>query len=100
MPHIIPVSELRNNFTEVSRIVHQTNQPVYLTKNGYGDMVVMSIEAFEKRLLEDEINSKLKEAEIEALTSNERFDFDEVSNEMRGLLVEKLQGKNAFVSKE
>lgn len=48
MPQIRPVSDLRNNFAEISRIVHETQEPVFLTKNGYGDMVVMSIEQYER----------------------------------------------------
>ena len=43
MPRIRPVSDLRNNFADISRMVHETSEPVFLTKNGYGDMVVMSI---------------------------------------------------------
>ena len=46
MNMIRPVSDLRNNFAEISKIVHETAQPVFLTKNGYGDMVVLSMEAF------------------------------------------------------
>jgi len=48
MPQIRPISDLRNNFTEISRIVHDTFEPVYLTRNGYGDMVVMSVELYER----------------------------------------------------
>ena len=48
MPKIRPISDLRNNFAEISRIVHDDSEPVYLTKNGYGDMVVMSVELYEK----------------------------------------------------
>ena len=48
MNMIRPVSDLRNNFADISKTVHETEQPVFLTKNGYGDMVVMSMEAFEK----------------------------------------------------
>jgi len=48
MPQIRPISDLRNNFAEISRIVHNTSDVVYLTKNGYGDMVVMSVELFEE----------------------------------------------------
>ena len=44
---IRPVSDLRNNFADISRTVHETAKPVFLTKNGYGDMVVMSMEAYE-----------------------------------------------------
>lgn len=70
---IRPVSDLRNNFAEISRIVHDTSQPVFLTKNGYGDMVVLSMEAFENMQLESEVYFKLKEAEKEAKTNNKRF---------------------------
>ncbi|WP_343121288.1 type II toxin-antitoxin system Phd/YefM family antitoxin, partial [Intestinimonas butyriciproducens] len=45
MNMIRPVSDLRNNFADISKTVHETAKPVFLTKNGYGDMVVMSIEA-------------------------------------------------------
>ena len=60
MPQIRPVSDLRNSFAEISKIVHETSEPVFLTKNGYGDMVVMSIEAYERKLFESEIYFKLK----------------------------------------
>ena len=45
---IRPVSDLRNNFADISRTVHETGEPVFLTKNGYGDMVVLSMEAYER----------------------------------------------------
>ena len=48
MPLIRPISDLRNNFAEISRIVHETSEPVFLTKNGYGDMVVISVDLFEQ----------------------------------------------------
>ena len=41
MNMIRPVSDLRNNFADISKTVHETAQPVFLTKNGYGDMVVL-----------------------------------------------------------
>ena len=47
MNMIRPVSDLRNNFADISKTVHETAKPVFLTKNGYGDMVVLSMEAFE-----------------------------------------------------
>lgn len=46
MPKIIPIKELKNT-SEVSELCHKTNEPVYVTKNGYGDMVIMSMETFE-----------------------------------------------------
>ena len=47
MSQIRPVSDLRNNFADISRAVHETREPVILTKNGYGDMVVMSYEEYQ-----------------------------------------------------
>ncbi|HOV70327.1 MAG TPA: type II toxin-antitoxin system Phd/YefM family antitoxin, partial [Clostridia bacterium] len=73
MPKIRPVSDLRNNFAEISRIVHETSEPVFLTKNGYGDMVVMSFETYEKLQFESEVYFKLKEAELQAKQTNQRF---------------------------
>ena len=58
MDTIRPVSDLRNNFAEISRIVHETAKPVFLTKNGYGDMVVLSMEAYENLKLESEVYFK------------------------------------------
>jgi prevent-host-death family protein len=46
MPKIIPIKDLKNT-AEVSEMCHTTDEPVYITKNGYGDMVIMSIETFE-----------------------------------------------------
>ena len=63
MNMIRPVSDLRNNFAEISKTVHETAQPVFLTKNGYGDMVVLSMEAFENLQFESEIYFKLQAAE-------------------------------------
>ena len=48
MPQIRPVSDLRNSFAEISRVVHQSDEPVILTRNGYGDMVVLSYDVYEK----------------------------------------------------
>ena len=83
MPQIRPVSDLRNNFAEISKIVHESREPVFLTKNGYGDMVVMSIEQYEKLQLENEIFIKLKEAELEARTTDVRYSHAEVFGKAR-----------------
>ncbi|SHI40996.1 type II toxin-antitoxin system Phd/YefM family antitoxin [Lutispora thermophila] len=91
MPHIRPVSDLRNNFADISRIVHETAEPVFLTKNGYGDMVVMSMEAYERKLFESEIYFKLKEAELEAKSTDKRFSHEEVFNELRARLADKVE---------
>ena len=55
---IRPVSDLRNNFADISRTVHETQQPVFLTKNGFGDMVVLSMECYDELRLDSEIYLK------------------------------------------
>lgn len=75
---IRPVSDLRNNFAEISQTVHETRQPVFLTKNGFGDMVVMSMEAYENLHFESEVYCKLKEAEREAEITSTRYSSKEV----------------------
>ena len=83
---IRPISDLRNNFSDISKTVHETNQPVFLTKNGYGDMVVLSVEAYENLQFESEVYSKLKEAEQEAEQSNIRYSSKEVLAAMREII--------------
>lgn len=46
MPQIIPIKDLKNT-AEISDMCHKTNEPIYITKNGYGDMVIMSMENYE-----------------------------------------------------
>jgi prevent-host-death family protein len=83
MDTIRPVSDLRNNFAEISKIVHETSQPVFLTKNGFGDMVVLSMEAFENLQFESEVYYKLQTAEKEAELSNERYSSKDVLKAMK-----------------
>lgn len=47
MPQIIPIKDLKNT-SEISELCHSTNEPIYITKNGYGDMVIMNMEVFEQ----------------------------------------------------
>jgi prevent-host-death family protein len=65
MPIIRPISDLRNNFTQISETVHADDEPVFLTKNGKGDMVVMSLEYYEQQLARIELYQKLQEARME-----------------------------------
>ena len=62
MPKIIPIRDLKNT-SEISALCHSTNEPVYITKNGYGDMVIMSIEEYEKIMFLRNMETKLLEAE-------------------------------------
>lgn len=61
MINIRPVSDLRNKFPEIEEIVINSNTPVFLTKNGYGTMVLMSVEQYSA--LTDDIKHKLDEAD-------------------------------------
>ena len=65
MPVIRPISDLRNNFTMISETVHTEDEPVFLTKNGVGDMVVMSLEHYERQMARIDLYLKLYEAEKE-----------------------------------
>ena len=62
MPQIIPIRDLKNT-SEISQLCHSTDSPVFITKNGYGDMVIMSMEAYEKALYLQNISEKLALAE-------------------------------------
>ena len=58
MPRIIPIKDLRDT-TRLSELCNSTNEPVYVTKNGYGDMVVMSMSAYEEYLEAYELYKKI-----------------------------------------
>lgn len=81
MIHIRPVSDLRNKFPEIEELVMKNGEPVYLTKNGYGSMVVMSIEQYSA--LTDPIEQKLEEADRAAEASDVRYTGDEVFQRVR-----------------
>lgn len=83
MKMIRPVSDLRNNFADISKTVHETSKPVFLTKNGYADMVVLSIEAFEALHFDSEVYFKLQESEKEAELTNTRYSSKDVLTAMR-----------------
>jgi prevent-host-death family protein len=89
MIQIRPISDLRNKFTEIEKEVNK-GEPVYLTKNGYGSMVVMSLEKYSE--LTDEIEVKLDEADKFAEESNIRYSNDEVFGGVR----EALHGSKAI----
>ena len=80
MINIRPVSDLRNNFTEIESIVKQ-GDPVYLTKNGYGTMGVMDLQQY--AALTDDIELKLDEADKAAEADDERYTVEEVFDRAR-----------------
>ena len=80
MIQIRPVSDLRNNFTSIEKIVN-SGSPVYLTKNGYGTMVVLSLEQYSK--LTDSIELALDDADRYAASTTNRMTHDEVFSKLR-----------------
>ena len=65
MPQIRPITDLRNT-NEISELCHAKSEPIFITKNGYGDLVVMSIETYERLLETKEIDMAIAEAEAES----------------------------------
>ena len=62
MPQIRPISDLRNT-TKISEICNSSKEPIFITKNGYGDLVIMSIATYESMLESAAIDSAIAEAE-------------------------------------
>ena len=77
---IRPVSDLRNKFPEIESAVSE-GQPVYLTKNGHGAMVVLSLERYAE--LTDDIEHKLDEADRAASYSSTRYTHEEVFSRLK-----------------
>ena len=62
MPQIKPITDLRNT-TEISELCNRTNEPVFITKNGYGDLVIMSMKAYEETVGTMDVIKKLAVAQ-------------------------------------
>ena len=83
MIQIKPVSDLRNKFTEIEKLVNE-GTPVYLTKNGYGTMVVLSIEAY-SNLIEG-VEDALDMADASAAAGDKRMSHEEVFGKLRAMV--------------
>ena len=81
MIQIRPVSDLRNKFPEIEELVIREGRPVFLTKNGYGSMVVLSLDKYAE--LTDNIELKLDEADKEARSTDIRYTHDEVFSRVK-----------------
>ena len=74
---------LRNDYTAVSTLAHQTQEPIYITKNGEGDVVVMSIAAFEERVLQLKHRADILEAEFSRLNGEPTCSVAQVRERLR-----------------
>lgn len=83
MPEIRPIKDLRNT-TEISGLCHERNEPIYITKNGYGHLVVMSMETYKEKLAKADLYEKLAEAEMQMNHQEEFLDAEMVFERLKG----------------
>lgn len=86
MPTIRPISDLRNNFNAISDIAHRDGEPVFITKNGQSDLVVMSHALYEKQQALLELYQKLAVAEGQSNAGVVRKSHSEVMDNLRSLI--------------
>lgn len=82
MPTIKSSAELRNNYNEISTFCHKYPEPVFITKNGKGDLAVMSIEAYEELTSRFELYSLLKEG-MEDIAKGNNTSFSDTISDIR-----------------
>lgn len=82
MPQIRPITDLRNT-NEISELCHAKHEPIFITKNGYGDLVVMSIEAYEAIVETAAEDAAISEAEAEFERDGQLYDAREALASLR-----------------
>jgi prevent-host-death family protein len=83
VPNIRPISDLRTNLNDVCEQAQQTQQPIFMTKNGKASLIVIDCEAYKAQQQHDRYVQKLREAEIEAKYRDETFTQEEVTESMQ-----------------
>lgn len=83
---IIASTLLRNKYNEISKKCKNTDEPIYLTKNGEGDLVLMSIEAFEKRERLLKLKEELLDIEFKRLNGAKDYSLDETESDIKKIL--------------
>ena len=79
MPQIIPIRDLKNT-SQISDICHSSDEPIFVTKNGYGDMVIMSMESYEKTMYVNSVYEKLTKAEESVANGNVTDAIESIKN--------------------
>ena len=82
MPQIRPITDLRNT-NEISETCHKLQEPIFITKNGYGDLVVMSIDTYERQMAIVDVYKKLAEAEDQVAKGMPLLEGEEVFKKLR-----------------
>ena len=80
---IKPSAALRNDYSSISNLAKETKEPIYITKNGEGDLVLMSIYAFEKREQILQLRAKVLQAEQERISGAETLSVSEARRKLR-----------------
>ncbi|MCR4427288.1 MAG: type II toxin-antitoxin system Phd/YefM family antitoxin [Firmicutes bacterium] len=93
MINIKPSAAIRKNYNEIAELCKRSGEPVYLTKNGQGDLVVMDIEAFARRESMLRLRESLISAEEDRLIGKTGYSIDQVSSMMKTAVREVLDGK-------
>lgn len=83
MPMIRPISDLRNKANELSIFAHESGEPIYITKNGGGDLVLMSLASYGKLQLKIDLMSKLATAQAEEAKGNKGRLLKDVMTDLR-----------------
>jgi prevent-host-death family protein len=89
MPIIKPISSLRNQTRDIASLCHEQDEPVYLTTNGEGDLVVMSIEHYERLKARVELFGKLAVAQAQAAVGEKGFTHNQMIKKLRQRLHDK-----------
>lgn len=83
MPTIRPISDLRNNSSEIAEFCKSSHEPVFITKNGIGELAVMSIDVYELMQARIELYSKLSEAEENMANGDQGIELSEFASRLR-----------------
>ncbi len=88
MPLIKPISDLRNKANEISQIAHHSDEPIFITKNGEGDLVVMSMAHYSKLQMKLDLYSKLAVAQSQKAAGDKGRPLADVMKDIRKLIHE------------
>lgn len=88
MPVIKPISDLRNKAKKISELAHKSDEPIFITKNGEGDLVVMSMAQYSKLQLKLDLFSKLAVAQAQRARGDKGRTLSQVMKELRNRIRE------------
>ena len=88
MPIIKPISDLRNKSNEISNIANESNEPIFITKNGEGDLVVMSMNYYSRMQLKIDLLSKLSVSQKQKGAGDKGKDITQIMTKIRTIISE------------